>query len=155
MIDVEFTLKSKDEMVTLACVVASLAKVGDVIHLKGNLGTGKTFFARAFIQSLVGRPIDVPSPTFTLVQTYFESTLPIWHFDLYRLKDPHEVLELGFEEALATGVTLIEWPERLGALDYPCNLVLNFRRVNGGSFRHVSLSASEEWIEALEEVIAS
>ncbi|MCP4922845.1 MAG: tRNA (adenosine(37)-N6)-threonylcarbamoyltransferase complex ATPase subunit type 1 TsaE, partial [bacterium] len=95
---------------------AQTLKVGDIIALKGNLGAGKTAFARAIIQSLCGPDTIVPSPTFTLVQTYQTPKTEIWHFDLYRLEDPLQAEELGIEEAFAQGISLIEWPERLGDL---------------------------------------
>ncbi|MGQ0675034.1 MAG: tRNA (adenosine(37)-N6)-threonylcarbamoyltransferase complex ATPase subunit type 1 TsaE [Rhodospirillales bacterium] len=103
----------------LAAELASLARPGDVIALSGPLGVGKTEFARAFIRALARRhgapePAEVPSPTFTLVQTYDLGAAEVWHFDLYRLERPEDAAELGLDEALAGGVTLIEWPERLG-----------------------------------------
>lgn len=114
------SLKSVDEA-GLAAVAAELAArslPGDVIALHGDLGAGKTTFARAFIRARPGgeKAGDVPSPTFTLVQTYDLPDATVWHFDLYRLDSPHEVWELGLEEALAGGISLIEWPERMGSL---------------------------------------
>ncbi len=100
----------------IALRVSSLLRVRDVILLKGELGAGKSTFARALIKALCGEEIDVPSPTFTLVQTYDAPSFTLWHFDLYRLKDPQEIYELGIEEAFESGVSLIEWPERLGPL---------------------------------------
>ena len=89
---------------------------GDLIALSGDLGAGKTTLARALIRSLAGDPeLDVPSPTFTLVQAY-DTPLPVSHFDLYRLGDPSEIEELGLDEALDDGVALVEWPERAGSL---------------------------------------
>jgi tRNA threonylcarbamoyladenosine biosynthesis protein TsaE len=102
----------------LAARVAALAKRGDTIALEGPLGAGKTSFARFFIAALAqaeGRAIEeVPSPTFTLVQTYEFARFTVHHFDLYRIADAREALELGLEDALADGVCLIEWPEKLG-----------------------------------------
>lgn len=96
--------------------LADLVGPRDVIALWGDLGAGKTSLARAIIQTLLaasGLREDVPSPTFTLVQTYEAGTLPIWHADLYRLSDPDELIELGLEEALEGGLLLIEWPDRM------------------------------------------
>ncbi len=107
----------------LAAALARRAQPGDVICLQGPLGAGKTAFARGFISARLG-PIEVPSPTFTLVQVYEAGDAPIWHFDLYRLEKPEEADELGLEEALATGIALIEWPERLGDRAPPDRLVL-------------------------------
>jgi N-acetylmuramate 1-kinase len=87
---------------------------GDVLALHGDLGAGKTSLSRAIIRSLADDPdLDVPSPTFTLVQSY-DTKLPAAHFDLYRLNDASELDELGLDEALETGIALIEWPERAG-----------------------------------------
>ena len=106
-----------DEKATaaLAARLAALAAPGDVIALKGELGAGKTTFARAFIRARGGDEI-VPSPTFTLVQVYDLSGGAIWHFDLYRLRQAGEAWELGIEDAFRDGISLIEWPERLGPL---------------------------------------
>ena len=105
----------------LAARLAAGARPGDVLALRGDLGVGKSSFARAYIGALE-RPAgldadeDIPSPTFTLVQTYDRLPAPVWHFDLYRLEYPEEVYELGIEEALAEGISLIEWPDRLDRL---------------------------------------
>ncbi len=102
-------------------------RLGDVLLLKGDLGAGKSTFARALIQSLCGKDTEVPSPTFTLVQTYDADEFTLWHFDLYRLKHPEEVYELGIEEAYHNGVSLIEWPDRLGGQIPPGALELEFK----------------------------
>jgi tRNA threonylcarbamoyladenosine biosynthesis protein TsaE len=106
-----------DEAATaaLAARLAALALPGDVIALRGELGAGKTTFARAFIRARGGGD-EVPSPTFTLAQLYEASDTTIWHFDCYRLRDPEEAWELGIEDAFRDGISLIEWPERLGHL---------------------------------------
>lgn len=113
-------LPNIDATEALARRAAQHAGRGDVIALSGPLGAGKTTFARAFIREvaqLSGETVDeVPSPTFTLVQTYPFKRLAVWHFDLYRIGAPEEAWELGLEDALAEGVSLIEWPERLGRL---------------------------------------
>ncbi len=101
----------------LAAALAPLLVPGDVVALGGDLGAGKTTLARALIRTLAADPDEeVPSPTFTLVQSYETPAGPVWHFDLYRLAGPDEMLELGWDEALATAIVLVEWPERLGPL---------------------------------------
>ncbi len=116
---IELELADEAATAALAARLAPLLRTGDLIALDGDLGAGKTAFARALINALPpGAPAaseEVPSPTFTLVQVYERGALTVWHFDLYRLEDPDEVWELGLEEALAEGVSLIEWPDRLGA----------------------------------------
>jgi tRNA threonylcarbamoyl adenosine modification protein YjeE len=93
--------------------IAAALRLGDVVALSGDLGAGKTTLARGLIRATAGDPLlDVPSPTFTLVQVYERGRLPVAHFDLYRLSDAGELDELGLDEALASGVALIEWPER-------------------------------------------
>jgi tRNA threonylcarbamoyladenosine biosynthesis protein TsaE len=112
------TVALADEAATarLAAALAAVARAGDFLALRGPLGVGKTAFARAFIGALGGGAEEVPSPTFTLVQTYDTPSGSIWHFDLYRLKEPGELRELGFDEALAEGLVLVEWPERIEGL---------------------------------------
>lgn len=92
--------------------MASIAQRGDTFALRATLGAGKSAFARAFVQSLSPTD-DVPSPTFTLLQTYPAKDFDIYHYDLYRLKSPEEIWELDIEEALYSNVTLIEWPEKM------------------------------------------
>ncbi len=99
----------------LAASLAPHLRAGDVIALEGELGTGKTTFARGLIAALGGVG-EVPSPTFTMVQAYDTAPAPLWHFDLYRLATPADAYELGIEEAVATAISVVEWPDRLGAL---------------------------------------
>lgn len=100
--------------------LAELARSGDVILLEGPIGAGKSSLARAFIRARLGAGEEVPSPTFTLVQVYDDpgqgegGGTEIWHADLYRLSHPDEVWELGLDQAFATAICLVEWPDRLG-----------------------------------------
>lgn len=107
------TLTGEAETAALGRRVAGLLQPGDTVTLTGPLGAGKTVFARGLIRAFLAAE-DVPSPTFTLVQTYETARFPIWHVDLYRLKSAGEVRELGLDEALERGVLLIEWPDRMG-----------------------------------------
>ena len=96
--------------------LAGLLEAGDFVGREGALGSGKTTLARDVIEALAGAPVEVPSPTFTLVQTYQLGALCLWHVDLYRIEAPAEVFELGLDDALAGAVLLVEWPGRLGPL---------------------------------------
>jgi tRNA threonylcarbamoyladenosine biosynthesis protein TsaE len=109
-------LDDEDATSALASRVGALLRPGDMVALHGDLGAGKTAFARALIQSLGDPDDEVPSPTFTLVQTYETPKGAIWHFDLYRLSGPDEVIELGWDDVRADGIALVEWPDRLGTL---------------------------------------
>jgi tRNA threonylcarbamoyladenosine biosynthesis protein TsaE len=141
----------RDEAATavLAARIAALARPGDVIALSGDLGVGKTSFARAFIRSLGDGGEEVPSPTFTLVQVYDPG---IWHFDLYRLQTAEEAWELGIEEAFAAGISLVEWPERLGLLlpRRRLDVALAFAEAPGA--RRAALEAGAEWRARLDRL---
>lgn len=115
---IDIPLHGEAATTALAAALAPLLRPGDVIALSGEIGAGKSHFARALIRARLpesDRALDIPSPTFTLVQTYDASGLEIWHSDLYRLTHADEVLELGLDEAFGTALCLIEWPDRLGA----------------------------------------
>ena len=102
--------------VALAGRIASLVRPGDAILLDGPMGAGKTTLARAFLRQLAADPtLEVPSPTFTLVQTYETRVGPVHHYDLWRLDGPADLMELGWDEA-CNDVVLVEWPDRLADL---------------------------------------
>jgi tRNA threonylcarbamoyl adenosine modification protein YjeE len=116
--DWPLTVGLPDETATmrLAEDVAAALAPGDTVALSGGLGAGKTTFARALLRALADDPaLDVPSPTFTLVQSYEAGRLRVAHFDLYRIADADELGEIGFDEPAADSVMLVEWPERAGA----------------------------------------
>jgi tRNA threonylcarbamoyl adenosine modification protein YjeE len=127
---------------------------GDVLLLEGPIGAGKTQFARAVIQTRLavsGRAEDVPSPTFTLVQTYGPPGDEIWHADLYRLSSAGDVLELGLEEAFETAICLVEWPDRLGPYAPRQSLWATFAYSASGEAREVVLSSEDgRWSETLD-----
>lgn len=118
----------------LAARLAALARPGDALLLSGPLGAGKSALARAFLRALTGDPgLEVPSPSYTLVQSY---ALPgggqAHHFDLYRLDGPAELRELGWEDALLD-IVVVEWPERLGGQAPPGALRVALRPVDEDS----------------------
>ncbi len=130
--------------------LAPLLRTGDVVGLAGDLGSGKTTLARGLIAALSGRDREVPSPTFTLVQTYDCGALTVWHFDLYRIERPADVFELGFEDALADGVTLVEWPERLGTLMPADHLMVTLVQGRTPDARVARLTGVGAWAERLD-----
>lgn len=140
---IHLELPLESDTVALAGQIASILRTGDVILLEGPIGAGKSAFCRALIRARLGRMEDVPSPTFTLVQTYEDDRGDIWHCDLYRLTHPEEVFELGLEEAFATAICLIEWPDRLDA-DAPADaLRLRFAAHDEG--HSVEIDAPAAW----------
>jgi tRNA threonylcarbamoyladenosine biosynthesis protein TsaE len=164
-----FELPDEAATARLAQSLAALARRGDVLALVGELGSGKTAFARAFINALpapngtapatsepaTSEPAtseEVPSPTFTLLQTYQRAPAPVWHFDLYRLARPDEVYELGFEDALGEGIVLIEWAERLGPLLPAERLELRFDFAERDQARRVALIGTGAWVERLRNL---
>lgn len=139
----------------LAAWTAARARLRDVIALSGGLGAGKTEFARAFIQARPGGEAvgEVPSPTFTLVQTY-DLVPPVWHFDLYRLTRAEDAWELGLEEAFADAISLIEWPERLGPLLPAARLDVAFATGSTADSRDVTVTGYGDWAPRLDGLTA-
>ena len=146
-------LPDENATAALAARLAALARPRDVIALKGELGTGKTSFARAFIRARGGDE-DVPSPTFTLVQTYELPGGAVWHFDLYRLRAAEEAWELGIEEAFGAGISLIEWPERLGVLLPARHLLVKLDFAVAPDARRATLAGSGDWLSRLAALSA-
>ncbi|MFO0996874.1 MAG: tRNA (adenosine(37)-N6)-threonylcarbamoyltransferase complex ATPase subunit type 1 TsaE [Alphaproteobacteria bacterium] len=148
----ECLIASPESMDGLARKIARLAARGDVIALSGELGTGKTRFARAFIRARLGRDEDVPSPTFTLAQRYGQGQEIIWHFDLYRLDSPGELDELGMEDAAGEAIVLIEWPERLDRSLSPHGLEIRIAFADQPEARRVSLRGRGRWEDLIAEL---
>lgn len=146
-----FSLPNLKATENLAKLIANVARVGDVLTLQGDLGAGKTTFARAFIQSLAQSDMEVPSPTFTLVQTYDLPHGEVWHFDLYRLESAEEIFELGLEEGFSQAITLVEWPERLAGYVWPPCLKLVFSQDPQTGERSVCLEGEACWQTRLPE----
>lgn len=142
-------LPDPDATDALARRLAPCLRAGDVLLLEGQIGAGKTHFARALIHAL-GVDEDVPSPTFTLIQTYEAPGFEIWHADLYRLTHPDEAVELGLHEAFESALCLVEWPEKLGVEVPEKALTLRFRVLEQG--RAVEFSGKGDWQERLKDV---
>jgi tRNA threonylcarbamoyladenosine biosynthesis protein TsaE len=147
------SLPTEQDTLAFGAALAMQARRGDIIALTGPLGAGKTTLARGFIQRLAGREEEVVSPTFTLVQVYETATAPVWHFDLYRLDKPEEVIELGFEEALVSGISLIEWPERLGPMLLSSRLDVRLSLPAQGG-RLVEISGDATWTDRIAKVVS-
>jgi tRNA threonylcarbamoyl adenosine modification protein YjeE len=132
--------------------LARLIRPGDVIALRGVLGSGKTELARALLRARAGAEIEVPSPSYTLVQDYRFADLAIRHIDLYRIQDPAELLELGLDAPAAGEAWLLEWPERAAVLLPVDRLDLELRQGDRADARSAHLSAGPAWAERLDEL---
>ena len=140
-------LANEQATAALGAELAARARPGDVLLLQGPLGAGKSTLARAFIRALAGDDkLTVPSPTFTLVQSYETPRGDVWHFDLWRLDGPDGLTELGWDEA-AQNIVLVEWPERLGALT-PVE-ALHLTLSHDGSGREIELQGEQRWLDGL------
>lgn len=117
-------ISSEAEMDTFGASLARHLIPGDTVLLEGVIGAGKTHLCRAIIRSILEDNEEIPSPTYTLVQTYQGPNSEIWHADLYRLSDSSELVELGLEEAMQGAIVLIEWPDRLPEAMWPENAIL-------------------------------
>ncbi|WP_135080813.1 tRNA (adenosine(37)-N6)-threonylcarbamoyltransferase complex ATPase subunit type 1 TsaE [Terasakiella sp. SH-1] len=146
-------IQDQSQTEALAHKLAYMAMPGDVIALHGNLGVGKSVFARAFIRALTSVDEEVPSPTFTLVQIYEAEVAELYHFDMYRLDSPDDCLELGVEEAFMDGVSLVEWPDKIGNyLPWDClNIELSHIEGNENARAFQILSAGR-WEDRVKEL---
>ena len=142
-----------DELERLAVLISLYSTVGDLVLLEGDLGAGKSTFARAMIRALCGNSgEDVPSPTFSLVQSYETARGNVHHFDLYRLSGARDVREIGFEEALSTGLTLVEWPDRAKDLLPLERLSVHLGDAPEPEHRLVRLSGTGAWARRLDHL---
>jgi len=146
-------LASPEATAALAARLAPHLRGGDTLLLEGPIGAGKTHFARHLIGALqraAGAPAEeVPSPSYTLVQTYRAGPLEIWHADLYRLASADEALELGLDEAFGTALCLVEWPDRLGPAAPAEALTLRFDAGAAGAAGAAGDDAAGRWLSAL------
>jgi len=129
--------------------LAGILREGDVVALTGDLGAGKTTLSRGIIQALCG-DIEVPSPTYTIVQTYDAPEFEIWHCDLYRLEKPDDIHELGLLDTMDESVCLIEWPDRMGRYLPKHALIIDISFEGEG--RNLSLTGLDYWVKRLENV---
>ena len=148
MTNIERFLPDEPATKRLGSRLGAALSAGDVICLTGALGAGKTTLARGIIAAASGMT-DVPSPTFSLVETYPDGPVDIWHFDLYRLENAEDVWELGLEDALNEGACLIEWPEQIESY-LPKNPLVLALKAEGDS-RHLTIRASGTWPDRLHQ----
>ncbi|MCC5954827.1 MAG: tRNA (adenosine(37)-N6)-threonylcarbamoyltransferase complex ATPase subunit type 1 TsaE [Natronohydrobacter sp.] len=145
-------LLAPEQTAELAVQLGASLVPGDTVLLDGPVGAGKSLFCRALIQSrlaALGRTEDVPSPSFTLVQTYDLGGAEIWHADLYRLSDPQEIVELGLEEAFDTAICLVEWAGRLGDMAPPDALHVTILPGAVPEARQIMLTGPQDWQDRL------
>ena len=137
----------------LATLFKANLQKGDVVLLKGEIGAGKSHFARSLIQSAMYIKEEVPSPTFTLVQVYDTTIGSIWHADLYRLNDYSDVIELGLIDAFGEEIVLLEWPERLGYLEPKDSLTIEIIILEGDRREIIFSTTSSEWKPRLDKIL--
>lgn len=148
------TASSAEAMAALGASIGSVLKRGDVVLLFGDLGVGKTTFSRGLIRHLSPDTTEVVSPTFTLVQTYEAGSVTLYHYDLYRLEigDESTLTELGWEESLTDGITLVEWSERLVDSCIP-NHALQIHIDHLPDRRELRLIGNAEWQSRLSGIV--
>tara|TARA_B100001057_G_scaffold125848_1_gene124660 strand:- start:2851 stop:3381 length:531 start_codon:yes stop_codon:yes gene_type:complete len=152
----EIKITNEQEMAVLAILTGQIINSKDILLLKGDLGAGKSYFSRKLIQSQQTVPEEVPSPTFTLVQTYETKLGEIWHVDLYRLTNAQGLIELGLSEAFEDKICLIEWPDL--ALDLVPETSLSLEiLITAEQERKVKFSwaSSENWAQRIEKLSES
>ncbi len=137
----------------LASALKENLQNGDIILLKGEIGAGKSLFARSLIQSAMDQVEEVPSPTFTIVQTYETKLGSIWHADLYRLTDQSEIFELGLIDAFVSEIVIVEWPERLGHLEPQDALTVEIIILENDKREVIFSSNSSMWKVRLEKTL--
>lgn len=153
--DVIIALPDAAATEALGARIAARLGPGDVVCLSGGLGAGKTTLARGLIRAALGgeagEDFEVPSPTYTLVQTYSAPGFELWHVDLYRLERAEEALELGVEDAFETAAIVIEWPERLGPFIPSDRLEVHLEDADGQG-RTARLVGRGAWRERIADI---
>ena len=149
-----FEIDTEDDLKKVFLPLAEVLHAGDILTLTGALGAGKSAFARHLIRHINSDIGEVPSPTFTILQSYDTPEFPVWHFDLYRLKAPEEALELDLEEAFSSALSLIEWSDRLGPYLPPSHLDIQLEIIcsKEGTQRRITLIPSGDWVERLQSL---
>ena len=143
-------LPTEESTKAIAAELAQILRTGDTILLSGEIGAGKSFLCRAILRHVFGEDLEVPSPTFTLVQTYESDTAEYWHCDLYRLTHPDEAIELGLDEAFETAICLIEWPDRLG--DFGPTNALSIHMSAGDDHHTATFQGDASWQSRLAPI---
>lgn len=150
----KITSNSPDDTVSIGRELGKLMKPGTVVCLQGDLGAGKTHFAKGVALGL-GVEDHVTSPTFTLINEY-EGRLPFYHVDAYRLEDEDEAYELGIEEYLyGNGITLIEWPDRIGSLLPGERLTVTINRGETDDSRNLEFTGKGQGLNQIIEELKS
>lgn len=137
----EYEVNSPDEMANFGKRLARIVGIGDVLFLIGDLGTGKTTLAQGLIGELAIETSEITSPTYNLVHVYTAEKFEIWHADLYRLKGPEQVIQLGLEDAFSHALTLVEWPDRMGEMAPKNRLDIVIKKTENG--RNIALRAAD------------
>ncbi len=149
----ELACATRDATLAFARGLAARLAPGDTLLLEGDLGAGKSELARAIIQAWMGGAVEVPSPTYTLVQHYAAQAGEILHADLYRLNGADELIELGLDDALGQALLLVEWPERAGPDWFPASSLAIGITIGEGEARVLQLSGDTFWADRLAPLL--
>jgi tRNA threonylcarbamoyladenosine biosynthesis protein TsaE len=150
---VNILIRDPEQTAKLAEDIAALAEVGETILLHGEMGVGKTYFAKKFLRALGVDEDMVSSPTFTLVNIHETRKGPVWHADLYRIQTPDEVIELGLNEGLAQALSVVEWPERASIAWPDSRLEISLAFHGDGNARHAALNAHGSWQKKIRLIV--